>query len=1034
MNQYRGLPARPFLIDTMAVSSDVSVVKVFNFISGSGGVLELSNLLKNPSPLAKKSTETELILWFQTQKDLDPNNRLVLVRNQRDEAVGVRIDLAKQMCLKYSTEESCKSGSRCKFWHLCREFLEGTCKGNCGRSHDFHDEDNKAKTVELGFEGKATGPLKTIVAGSFLQVCLMYSKNGCLSVNCPYLHICVNAVRATACGCSRYHDFTSPHNRSLLKQYGFRPPRTSDMDVVRCNILIPKQQKSFEGRAINDPSFSRQPTPRVNKPDNITQRHPSHQGKPGAVSLARLCQNFSKPEPKAPAQAKPEMHHDTAPPDADPLFMKVFNFICSKGGYSSLRDLLQPPSPLVGKFSKSEVDAKIWLQVNTHPEQGQKIILLENQNGDILGVRVNSRKKLCLQYMKGYCKSLNTCQYWHICKGYLEDTCQGGCGLSHDFHDEGNIKKIQRLGIERNPNGTLKNIISHSFPRICLPYVKSGCNYSNDCRHLHLCPLAFGENSCSCNLTHALNDDHNSSILKQYDLDPQRTKIIIMQSNILFPKRQKGPTEAKLSSACSSLTSQPASLMSLPVALKDDNNLDSQAKRCPDERLKKRRRQRRRQKKKANQAGEPCEESLADDVEEEGSDSTSDNEDLPDKPDLYSVSKFSNQPSPSTKHVDTSGNTSVQGLRKQTQSNSGMTYQNQVSGMGISEVAEGNLINFSDELEDGFQDLEDTFGSQDDFSTFEPLSQVDDLLFNLSPTNVAGALSQDSTSFDPSEQHSAESQLEKEAVNSVFQYICKEHNGEVPFAVISQCYNLFPLDAIDIAAWFRENSSRFMIIENSEGGIESVRACTPKARICFRYLMGKNGCKVPKCFRYHVCKHYLANGACPLGKKCRYSHSHNLKSPHNKNITKRRKLDCFSDEQLRVLISASVPEVCLDYNKKSARCRRGLRCYAIHVCKHYVMGNCKNGANCPLNHEASLKEPHTRLVLEKYNLTTVPVQAVFRAILVRGQRKPLTMETEEEQEAGKKCNQYCTFGTGLHWKLLEVPLPKLVFMVTYTIS
>ena len=159
MNQYRCLTARPFLINTMAVSSDVSVVKVFNFISGSGGVLELSNLLKNPSPLAKKSTETELILWFQTQKDLDPNNRLVLVRNQRDEAVGVRIDLAKQMCLKYSTEESCKSGSRCKFWHLCREFLEGTCKGNCGRSHNFHDEDNKAKTVELGFEGKATASL-----------------------------------------------------------------------------------------------------------------------------------------------------------------------------------------------------------------------------------------------------------------------------------------------------------------------------------------------------------------------------------------------------------------------------------------------------------------------------------------------------------------------------------------------------------------------------------------------------------------------------------------------------------------------------------------------------------------------------------------------------------------------------------------------------------------------------------------------------------------------------------------------------------
>lgn len=48
----------------MVVLSDVLVVKVFNFISGSGGVLELLNLFKNFLFLVKKFIEIELILWF----------------------------------------------------------------------------------------------------------------------------------------------------------------------------------------------------------------------------------------------------------------------------------------------------------------------------------------------------------------------------------------------------------------------------------------------------------------------------------------------------------------------------------------------------------------------------------------------------------------------------------------------------------------------------------------------------------------------------------------------------------------------------------------------------------------------------------------------------------------------------------------------------------------------------------------------------------------------------------------------------------
>lgn len=158
--------------------------------------------------------------------------------------------------------------------------------------------------------------------------------------------------------------------------------------------------------------------------------------------------------------------------------------------------------------------------------------------------------------------------------------------------------------------------------------------------------------------------------------------------------------------------------------------------------------------------------------------------------------------------------------------------------------------------------------------------------------------------------------------------------------------------------------------------------------------MTKQGCKDPKCFRYHVCKHYLANGICPLGKKCRFSHSHNLKSSHNTHITKQLRLNSFSEEQLRVLISASVPEVCLDYNKPSRGCERGLRCIGIHICKYFVMGNCRKGDDCPLSHQNSLETPHSKLVLERYNLTKVPPRAVFSALLIR-----------QSPSSGKKTDQ-----------------------------
>lgn len=975
--------------------SDVSAAKVFNYICGLGGFAEFSQLLKQPSPLAKKTNVSSVVLWFEKEKALgsfDSAHSLVFTKNRNGIIFGIRIDLKKQMCLKYCTPDSCKVASKCKFWHICKEFLEGTCKGNCGRSHDFHDEDNKGKIAELGFDKKSSANLRSIVAGSLPQVCLSYLQGECVTVNCPYLHICRSQIQATSCECSLSHAFTDPHNKIILEQFGFKPPRTSQIDVVRCNILVPKQQKPIEDnkrlaelakerqrlRQLCENS-RRQTAPRGDNTGGFGSIQASSKVKgTKPVTLAGLIQEASNPR-EPPFVPPPQQGPVSA--ETDPLFEKVFNYICSKGGIITLSDLLQHPSPLAKKFPApgNECDAKIWLQVQAQSDKSPRLSLLENDDGDVIGAQVKSKKKMCLNYtIKGSCEK-PTCQFWHICKGYLEGKCGGKCGLSHDFHDEGNMKNVQKLGLEKQPSGTVKKIIANSLPQVCLNYLKNEC-LSSSCPYLHICCSAAQGNPCSCSSSHELTnlDTHNMGILKQFELVPQPSKLFIVYSNILIPKQQRSFEDSSLSSTSEIHLRKSGleipSLMSLPLKTEPQSSEKSSQKK------KKKKRNRQWPKRRNRQNNQHSEQILGETqgthTNSSDSDSDSDNEDS-EKPDLYASSKFAVDPKKC--EVRKHAMTQQEGKGKK---RSSVSEEQHISAMYVTEAVEENLINLSDD-DDNWKAVEPV----DNFSTsnYELLSQVDEMFFDdwFGPSNVTGSLSQESGISLTSEQSTEEQESavsEKSTAVLVFQCICEEYGGQVPFSVISQRQDLFPPD-VDIAAWFRENQNKFMTIENNDGELEAIQAFNPRVRLCFRYLLTKNGCKDPKCFRYHVCNHYLATGVCPFGKNCRYSHSHNLRSPHNKRITSQLKLKTYSEDQLRTLISASVPEVCLDYNNHS--CQRGFRCNGIHICKNFVMKQCNNGDKCPFSHQSSLETKAAKLVLGRYHLTKVPAHAVLGALLVR---------------------------------------------------
>ena len=169
------------------MADDVLAERVFNYICGIGGFVELHVLLKHFSPLGSRKSKAKAKNWLMSE----PDRRFVVVKDFNGEIAGVRIDLRRKICRQYHDKGSCGSAQgKCNFWHICKGFIEENCDGKCNRSHNFFNPENKEKTKELGLAKYPNGTLKHIVAWSLPQVCELYTRGKCTSDSCLYLHLC----------------------------------------------------------------------------------------------------------------------------------------------------------------------------------------------------------------------------------------------------------------------------------------------------------------------------------------------------------------------------------------------------------------------------------------------------------------------------------------------------------------------------------------------------------------------------------------------------------------------------------------------------------------------------------------------------------------------------------------------------------------------------------------------------------------------------------------------------------------------------
>lgn len=108
------------------------------------------------------------------------------------------------------------------------------------------------------------------------------------------------------------------------------------------------------------------------------------------------------------------------------------------------------------------------------------------------------------------------------------------------------------------------------------------------------------------------------------------------------------------------------------------------------------------------------------------------------------------------------------------------------------------------------------------------------------------------------------------------------------------------------------------------------------------------------CDKLHLCRYYVC-GDCTFKEKCKNSHS--LNSPYNATVLGGCDLRDLTEKQLFQLLLQNdpylLPEICSHYNKgagESGSCKFTTTCTKLHMCQHFLQGDCTFGSKCKRAH------------------------------------------------------------------------------------
>ena len=170
----------------------------------------------------------------------------------------------------------------------------------------------------------------------------------------------------------------------------------------------------------------------------------------------------------------------------------------------------------------------------------------------------------------------------------------------------------------------------------------------------------------------------------------------------------------------------------------------------------------------------------------------------------------------------------------------------------------------------------------------------------------------------------------------------------------------------------------------------------------------KGGCVSKSCNRLHLCPFFI-KGSCKFGLKCKRSHSYGdehtvrvlnhfrlgfLNTPSSISILQKiMKIIVDESEIHRAAAKRSVPDICKFYNKGT--CTKEDNCPCLHVCEHFIDGDCKFGEKCKREHDFS--DPHNRRVLEGYDMDGISELKVLQRLKGRERKRTVSASSDGEK-------------------------------------
>ncbi|CAH1237997.1 PARP12 [Branchiostoma lanceolatum] len=177
--------------------------------------------------------------WFRRH----PNKFRLHEATNGELVVSVMVPRAR-LCFGHTSKMGCKRGDQCRFFHLCRYFLQGSCQrdSRCNFIHDLSSEQARKLIRELQLDTLQDDEIYNVIRLSTPKVCDAYNTHSCLKADrCPDIHVCSGFVRGR-CGnkaCGLDHDcyFDTKQTRRILSD--FRMAKTDRRTVLK-TLLIPQ--------------------------------------------------------------------------------------------------------------------------------------------------------------------------------------------------------------------------------------------------------------------------------------------------------------------------------------------------------------------------------------------------------------------------------------------------------------------------------------------------------------------------------------------------------------------------------------------------------------------------------------------------------------------------------------------------------------------------------------------------------------------------------------------------------------------------